>query len=138
MALLNRLSRIASGRGPARVQIIMPNSVLGTQDVAIRYGFMRCSGSDPAVSRYQRLSIGGVVDAISWPSVRQNLQVTANMRFTEDLASIADDEQRIQFQNQIVRWVIDICVRPHDRTWLDYQEEIGLRHTPQKKNQTDH
>lgn len=99
-ALLNRLSRIASERGPARVQIIIPNSALGAQDVAIRYGFMRCSGSDPEVSRYQRLSIGGLVDATSWTSVRQNLQVTADMRFAEDFASIADEELRIQFQNQ--------------------------------------
>lgn len=99
-ALLNRLSRIASERGPARLRILIPNSALGAQDVAIRYGFMRCSGSDPEVSRYQRLSIGGVVDVASWPSVRQNLQVTADMRFSEDFASIADDELRIQFQNQ--------------------------------------
>ena len=99
-ALLNRLSRIASDRGPARLQVLIPNSALGAQDVAIRYGFMRCSSSDSEVSRYQRFSIGGVVDATSWPSVRQNLQVTADMRFAEDFASIADDELRIQFQNQ--------------------------------------
>lgn len=36
-----------------------------------------------------------------------------------------------------MQWVIDMSSRPHDQTWLDYQEEIGLRHTPQKKNQTD-
>ena len=99
-ALLNRLSRIASERGPARVQVIIPNSALGAQDVAIRYGFMRCSGTDSEVSRYQRLSIGGVVDAASWPSVRKNLQVTADMRISEDFAAIADEELRIHFQNQ--------------------------------------
>ena len=99
-ALLNRLSRIASERGPARLQVLIPNSALGAQDVAVRYGFMRCSGSDPEISRYQRLSIGGVVDAASWPSVRQNLHVTADMRFAETFASIADDELRIQFHNQ--------------------------------------
>ena len=26
---------------------------------------------------------------------------------------------------------------PHDQAWLDYQEEIGLRHTRAKKNRTD-
>jgi hypothetical protein len=36
-----------------------------------------------------------------------------------------------------VQWVIDVALRPHDRTWLNYQEEIGLRHTPAKKNLTD-
>ena len=35
------------------------------------------------------------------------------------------------------QWVLDVCERPYDRTWLDYQYEIGLRHTRIKKNQTD-
>lgn len=38
---------------------------------------------------------------------------------------------------RFVRWVIDICTRPRDQAWLDYQQEIGLRHTRAKKNQTD-
>jgi hypothetical protein len=49
-----------------------------------------------------------------------------------------DEEYAARIKPRFVKWVIDVCVRPHDRTWLDYQEEIGLRHTPQKKNQTDH
>jgi Protoglobin len=36
------------------------------------------------------------------------------------------------------RWIIDACTRPLDQAWLDYQQEIGLRHTRAKKNQTDH
>ena len=36
------------------------------------------------------------------------------------------------------RWIIDACTRPLDQRWLDYQHEIGLRHTAAKKNQTDH
>ena len=35
------------------------------------------------------------------------------------------------------RWIHDLCNRDFDETWLAYQEEIGLRHTPSKKNQTD-
>jgi hypothetical protein len=35
------------------------------------------------------------------------------------------------------QWIRDLCGRPWDREWLDYQEEIALRHTPAKKNQTD-
>ncbi|HLS48674.1 MAG TPA: protoglobin domain-containing protein [Actinomycetaceae bacterium] len=35
------------------------------------------------------------------------------------------------------QWVIDLCKRPFDEQWLAYQEEIGLRHHPTKKNQTD-
>lgn len=35
------------------------------------------------------------------------------------------------------RWINDLCTREFDETWLAYQEEIGLRHTTAKKNQTD-
>jgi IS1 family transposase len=34
-------------------------------------------------------------------------------------------------------WVRDVCSRPHDDAWRDYQHEIALRHTRAKKNQTD-
>lgn len=36
-----------------------------------------------------------------------------------------------------MRWVIDACTRPLDQAWLDYQQEIGLRHTRAKKHRTD-
>lgn len=36
------------------------------------------------------------------------------------------------------RWIIDACTRPLDQDWLNYQQEIGLRHMAAKKNQTDH
>jgi Protoglobin len=49
-----------------------------------------------------------------------------------------DAEYAARVKARFVQWVIDACVRPHDQAWLDYQEEIGLRHTPEKKNQTDH
>jgi Protoglobin len=35
------------------------------------------------------------------------------------------------------QWIRDLCGRAWDREWLDYQEEIALRHTPAKKNKTD-
>lgn len=34
-------------------------------------------------------------------------------------------------------WILDTCRRPYDGEWLDYQQEIALRHTRAKKNQTD-
>ncbi|RCG28683.1 protogloblin ApPgb [Sphaerisporangium album] len=36
------------------------------------------------------------------------------------------------------RFIIDACTRPLDQDWLNYQQEIGLRHTRAKKNATDH
>lgn len=34
-------------------------------------------------------------------------------------------------------WIMDTTRAVYDRPWLDYQYEVGLRHTRQKKNRTD-
>ena len=49
-----------------------------------------------------------------------------------------DDAYKAKVKPRFVRWVIDLCERPFDQDWLDYQNEIGLRHTPARKNVTDH
>jgi len=48
-----------------------------------------------------------------------------------------DDHYKSAIRLRFVQWVSDICLQPHDQKWLDYQEEIGLRHMPAKKNVTD-
>lgn len=35
------------------------------------------------------------------------------------------------------QWVLDTCLRPYDQDWLNYSQEIALRHTRLKKNKTD-
>jgi hypothetical protein len=35
------------------------------------------------------------------------------------------------------QWIRDLCRRPHDQDWLNYQHEIALRHHRAKKNKTD-
>jgi Protoglobin len=35
------------------------------------------------------------------------------------------------------QWILDTCLRPYDQDWLNYQQEIALRHTSLKKNQAD-
>ena len=35
------------------------------------------------------------------------------------------------------QWIRDTCRAEYDQKWLDYQQEIALRHTPAKKNRTD-
>lgn len=35
------------------------------------------------------------------------------------------------------QWIMDICNKPYDQTWLNYQHEIALRHHSTKKNKTD-
>lgn len=48
-----------------------------------------------------------------------------------------DDDYKARVKRRFVQWVVDVAVRHHDRDWINYQEEIGLRHTPAKKNTTD-
>ena len=35
------------------------------------------------------------------------------------------------------QWILDTCLRPYDQDWINYQQEIGLRHTSLKKNEMD-
>jgi hypothetical protein len=35
------------------------------------------------------------------------------------------------------QWIMDLCNRPYDQDWLNYQHEIALRHHSTKKNKTD-
>jgi hypothetical protein len=48
-----------------------------------------------------------------------------------------DEQYKAAVKKRFVQWVRDVVSRPRDQPWLDYQEEIGLRHTPAKKNETD-
>ena len=35
------------------------------------------------------------------------------------------------------RWILDVCEKPYDQNWLNYQHEIAKRHHSLKKNKTD-
>lgn len=40
-------------------------------------------------------------------------------------------------RKRFAQWILDTAAAQYDQAWLDYQYEIGLRHTTHKKNQTD-
>ncbi len=48
------------------------------------------------------------------------------------------DDYLARVRERFKQWILDACRRPYDQAWLDYQWEIGLRHTRIKKNRTDH
>jgi Protoglobin len=48
-----------------------------------------------------------------------------------------DSDYLGRVRERFKRWIFDTCQRPYDQEWLDYQQEIALRHTRAKKNQTD-
>ena len=35
------------------------------------------------------------------------------------------------------QWILDTCLRPYDQDWINYQQEIAVRHTTLKKNKVD-
>ena len=35
------------------------------------------------------------------------------------------------------QWILDTYLRPYDQDWINYQQEIALRHTAAKKNEVD-
>jgi hypothetical protein len=35
------------------------------------------------------------------------------------------------------QWILDTCFRPYDQDWINYQQEIALRHSSSKKNKVD-
>lgn len=35
------------------------------------------------------------------------------------------------------QWIHDLCTKPYNQDWLNYQHEIALRHHSSKKNKTD-
>ncbi len=71
----------------------------------------------------------------SWRAVIASQQHLAKWFYGPD--GRPDEDYKAKVKERFVQWVRDACARPHDREWLDYQEEIGLRHTPEKKNVTD-
>ena len=48
------------------------------------------------------------------------------------------DDYLARVRQRFRQWILDTCTRTYDQAWLDYQNEIALRHTSAKKNQTDH
>lgn len=48
-----------------------------------------------------------------------------------------DEDYKAVVKERFKQWVLDVCRRPYDQDWLNYQHEISLRHTHLKKNRTD-
>ena len=95
------------------------------------------SEQDAAALRRMGELIGDDAEALvdSWRSVIGRQPELARWFFGPD--GRPDEHYKAQVKKRFVQWVLDICFKPHDQAWLDYQDEIGRRHTPAKKNVTD-
>ena len=59
------------------------------------------------------------------------------VQYFSDAEGQPDAEYLGRVRRRFGQWILDTCRRPYDQEWLDYQQEIALRHTRDKKNQTD-
>ena len=48
-----------------------------------------------------------------------------------------DERYLAQVRERFGQWILDTCNRDYDQDWLNYQQEIALRHAPEGKNKTD-
>jgi hypothetical protein len=57
--------------------------------------------------------------------------------YFKDASGKPDEHYKAMAKERFKQWIIDVCCKPYDQDWLNYQHEIGLRHTYEKKNKTD-
>lgn len=48
-----------------------------------------------------------------------------------------DEEYLDRVRDRFGQWIHDTCETPYDEDWLNYQFEIGRRHTRERKNEAD-
>lgn len=57
--------------------------------------------------------------------------------YFKDAQGNTDEDYKLRVKERFKLWIIDVCTKPYDQDWLNYQHEIGLRHMQAKKNKTD-
>ncbi|MCS3798684.1 protoglobin domain-containing protein [Niastella sp. OAS944] len=57
--------------------------------------------------------------------------------YFKDANGNINEEYKAKVKERFKQWIMDVCTKPYDQDWLNYQYEIGLRHMYVKKNETD-
>ncbi|WP_207514100.1 protoglobin domain-containing protein [Longitalea luteola] len=57
--------------------------------------------------------------------------------YFKDAQGNIDEQYKEKVKERFKQWILDVCYKPYDQDWLNYQHEIGLRHMEAKKNKTD-
>jgi hypothetical protein len=123
---------------PGYVYGSVPSSPLTTHDLDLLKASVLFSEED---ERYLRKA-GDVLE----PQVEDILDVWYGfvgsqphlVHYFTDPDGQAIPEYLAAVRKRFGQWILDTCRRPYDQTWLDYQNEIGLRHHRSGKNKTDH
>ncbi len=128
----------------------------GTKVAGYTYGTDQVARSPVTLAEFDQIKASAMFDSSDEAALRSAGQVLADQ--IEDILDvwygfvsahphlaayfstpggqpIEDYQQRVR--GRFGQWILDTCNRPYDQAWLDYAEEIGLRHTPRRKNVTD-
>jgi hypothetical protein len=95
---------------------------------------------DPEDARYLRMA-GEVLEPQTdsivnmWRGVINSMPHLAY--YFKNEAGKADETYKARVKERFKQWIMDLCCKPYDQDWLNYQYEIGLRHMSAKKNKTD-
>jgi hypothetical protein len=57
--------------------------------------------------------------------------------YFSDAKGVPDPRYMAAVRLRFGQWIRDTCAARYDRAWLDYQQEIAVRHTPAGKGRTD-
>jgi hypothetical protein len=95
---------------------------------------------DPEDARYLRMA-GEVLEDQTDSLVNLWRGVISSMPhlsfYFKDANGNINEEYKAKVKERFKQWIMDVCTKPYDQDWLNYQHEIGLRHMLVKKNQTD-
>lgn len=112
-----------------------PVSLQELEDLKITVGFT-CDDE-----RYLRLAGEVLADQTKEIVDHWRGRIIANIpnlaRHSRGLEGQAIPEYSAQSGLRFEQWILDTCFRPYDQDWINYQQEIALRHTSLKKNQVD-
>ena len=95
---------------------------------------------DPEDARYLRMAAEVLEDQTDslvnlWRGVISSMPHLSY--YFKDANGNINEEYKAKVKERFKQWIIDVCTKPYDQDWLNYQHEIGLRHMLVKKNQTD-
>src|SRR4051794_35222426 len=121
------------------------------------YGDSTISRASMTLEEFSKLKLGAQFGEneerhlrLAWEVLRDQTTEIVNLWRAEIIARIphlarhskapegeALPEYLARTNRRFEQWIEDTCTRTYDQNWLNYQEEIALRHTTSKKNKTD-
>ena len=118
-------------------------SKVGKSPISVEeFGLMKLSAGFSADERHWLRVAGEALGDQAKALVEKWREITAAYPHLAKYSLKPDGEKDAHYSEasgkRFEQWIVDTCLRPYDQDWLNYQQEIALRHSSVKKNKTDH